>query len=245
MISALYILLGLITGSFLNVAILRLKSGQSVVFGRSKCPACGAVLGPADLVPVLSYLWLKGRCRHCRSRIDIQYPLVEAATAALFLGAYWLGGSPWVIGANLAAISALLVIFVYDLKWQEIPDQVSLPAIAALLVLHFIANPLSLSYLLAAIIGAAFFAVLYYFSDGAWVGGGDIRLGALAGAMLGWPSLALAIVIASIIGSLIGIALISAKLATRKTPLPFAVFLAPAALFVLFFGQALVEAYLG
>ncbi len=241
----IFFVLGAIIGSFLNVVILRLRSGESFLAGRSKCPHCRHALSPADLAPILSFVFLRGRCRHCRERISWQYPLVEFASAAVFAAVFAFGGSWLMILRNLIAASALIVIFVYDLKWREIPDQVSLPALIAVLALNFLLNPLSLSYLIAAFIGAAFFAAQYYLSDGKWVGGGDVRLGALLGAILGWPALIVGLLIAYVCGACVGIYLLIKSEATGKTELPFGVFLAPAAIIALFWGQYMIDWYIG
>lgn len=175
----------------------------------------------------------------------MQYPLIEFIAALLFAAVYLFGGGWLMILRNLIAVSALIVIFVYDLKWQEIPDSVSITTIVALLILNFAINPMSLSFIIAAIIGGGFFAVQYYVSDGTWVGGGDIRLGALMGALLGWPGILAALFLAYISGGLVAAYLLINKLANRKTALPFGVFLAPAAIAALFWGQYLIDWYIG
>lgn len=243
MLASYFLILGLVVGSFLNVVIWRLHSNESVVFGRSHCPHCRHDLAIGDLLPLLSFALLGGRCRYCRGKISWQYPAVEAITGLLFLLVYWLGGGWLALLSHLIAVSALVVIFVYDWRWQEIPDEVTLPAIAIILLLNWLANPLSLSFLIAAIAGAIFFAVQYYFSDGRWVGGGDIRLGALTGAILGWPSCLVAIFLAYLSGAGVGLYLLARKKATGKTALPFGTFIAPATIITMLWGPQIIHWY--
>ena len=248
-LSALFIL-GLIIGSFLNALIFRLHSRESIARGRSKCRTCGHVLSPLDLFPVFSFLFLKGRCRYCGDKISWQYPLVEIVTALMFLffGYYRLAFLPevnwWLLARDLMAASSLILIFVYDWRYMEIPDEASLPAIAICFLLGVIGGISWSAILVSALIGGGFFAVQYLLSRGRWLGGGDLRLGVLMGILLSWPSLILAIMLAYIAGASWGVYLLATKKANIGSAVPLGVFLAPATIFSMVFGTQLVDWYL-
>jgi len=242
----LIFVLGLVIGSFLNVAIFRVHDGLSVVRGRSKCTSCEVPLGPQDLIPVVSYLALRGRCRRCKSVISWQYPLVELGTALLFVAAYVLAPSTELFVRNAIFIAYLIIIFVYDLKHMLIIDKFTVPAmiIAILLNLWLGVIP-AWSILFGGVVLAAFFHLQYKISRGAWVGGGDIRMGALMGFMLGLEHGLVALFIAYLIGAIFGAGLMITGKADRKTPIPFGVFLALATVIVMFYGQEIIGWYLG
>ncbi|MFA5021182.1 MAG: prepilin peptidase [Patescibacteria group bacterium] len=256
-IPALIFIFGLIIGSFLNVLILRLHSGESVAAGRSKCPQCGQILAWFDLVPVLSYVFLGGRCRYCSKKISCQYPSVELATGLLFATAYLINfnrlgslaladfGFWLLLLRDWLAIAALIVIFVYDWRWLIIPDAVVLPALVLVAVFNLGLGLSPASLLIGLAVGLGFFAAQYFVSKGRWVGGGDLRLGALLGVLLGWPVIMVALLLSYIIGALAALALLAAKKVQVKSAVPFGVFLAPAALIALFWGPQIVAWYLG
>ena len=219
-------ILGLLIGSFLNSYIWRLHSGESVWRGRSYCPKCGKHLRWYELIPLISFALQIGRCRGCRKPIDWQYPAVELAAAVLFLLAFERTKLSFVQRPvqSLALIdlivagyllSILLILFVYDLRYGLVPDRVVLPAIVVggiwhvtkLSFVHSSVQSLALVGV-AILIGAAFFAAQYYVSRGRWLGAGDIRLGALMGAILGWPQVVLGIVVSYMIGGAVGIILL-------------------------------------
>ena len=231
-------LTGLITGSFLNCVIYRLETGENFLKGRSHCPYCGHILGWKDLIPVLSFLILKGRCRYCQKKISLQYPLVEIATGLLFLQISnfqfsWTpsGGLPVGLLINefsifnyqflnllfLLFISCfLIIIFVYDFKHYIIPDKVIYPAIFVCgiwyvvfgIFLRFYTTYDILNTMLAALGAAAFFLAIVLVSRGKWMGAGDIKLAFLMGLLLGWPNILVALFFAFFIGAIIGIELI-------------------------------------
>jgi len=251
---------GLIIGSFLNALIYRLHIGESISHGRSKCPHCGHVLAWNDLVPVMSFLLLKGRCRYCKKKISWQYPIVELAVAALFLISYVInvGRFPapdllfpsnlqfWLLMTrDFIAISSLTAIFVYDLKWMIIPDSIALSAFVLVFILNVLIGIPIASILIGAAVGFGFFALQYYISNGQWIGGGDLRLGALMGALLGWPLIVVALFLSYILGAIVSVILLISKKATRKSAVPFGVFLAPAAILALLWRQKILAWYLG
>ncbi len=233
-------IIGLFFGSFLNVVVLRLHRHESFVKGFSKCLFCQHRLYAKDLVPLASFLWLKGRCRYCRQRFSQQYFWVELFTGLAFVAIWWrifptedLGW--WLEQFNwwptiqllfwwlLAAW--LMVIFIYDLKYYLILDKVSLPAIVFALVGNIILGHGWLDLLLAAIVGGGFFLFQFLISRGKWIGGGDIRLGILMGVILGWPQVTTALFLAYILGSIVGIFLLLNKKKGWGDKLPLGTFL--------------------
>jgi len=261
--------LGLIIGSFLNCVIYRLHIKKSFLRGRSFCPHCRHQLAWYDNLPLLSFVLLKGRCRYCQRRISWQYPLVEAITAVLFLLVYGVTfgysqiSSELILNIHLVDwllllrnwffTSVLIIIFIYDLKYYLILDKVVLPAIALSLLINLlivILQPAPLpwwsflfNYLLAALIVGGFFLIQFIVSHGRWIGGGDIRLGVLMGVMLGWPQAILALSIAYIVGSVVGLILIAVGHKKMDSQIPLGIFLAPATWLVLLWGKLILAWY--
>lgn len=245
---------GTVVGSFLNAVIWRLRTKESVLYGRSYCPKCRHTLQPWDLVPVFSYVGLGGKCRYCRKTISMQYALVE-----LFVGLFFtltavqiLGDTGPIIGGTSLAImlrnwyfiAMLTVVFVYDLQYMLILRKVTFPAT----VLAFAAN-IALGYglpslLLGMSVGWGFFWLQHRVSKGTWVGGGDMQLGLLMGAMLGLKGVLVALLLSYMMGASFGLVLIAMKRATRKTRIPFGTFLSLATIVVLLYGDRLLDWYL-
>lgn len=235
---------GAALGSFCNVVVYRLHDGRSPLRGRSSCPKCGHVLTAADLVPVLSFLFLRGKCRYCRAAISWQYPLVELAMAVIATTMVLkFGLTPAaVVGTILGAF--LLVVFVYDLKHELILDVVTVPGmVVALVGSLLIGRPFS-SVLLGGILGAGFFFIQYAISRGRWIGGGDIRLGAMLGLGLGWELLIVALVLAYLSGSLVAAALLLLRRRTLKSVVPFGTFLSLAGVAAFLWGSEIAAWYL-
>lgn len=223
-------LFGAVIGSFLNVLIVRLPQDQSIVSPRSRCPRCGHTIAWYDNVPILSWLALRGRCRHCRQRISIQYPLVEAAVAALWSAAFWHygGGLTALTGAIFGTI--LLGIAVTDARHYLIPDEYTWGGLALGLILAFRGG---WGGLWQALLGAGVgFALLYLI---AWagervfkeeaMGGGDIKMMTMVGVYLGWKGVLLTLFGGALLGTLVFLPL-SLR---RRRLVPFGVFLAAAA----------------
>ena len=258
--SIIIFLFGLIVGSLLNCIIFRLKIGESFLKGRSYCPFCKTILKWPDLVPVLSFLILKGKCRYCQKPISWQYPLVEISTAWLFLLIFnfqfpslvsfqFLSG-PAIFNTLLLWLIAcfLIIIFVYDLKYFLIPpDKVIYSAVIIVFIYRLFNNWSDWWFfsnsLLAAIIPSAFFFFLVQVSRGSWMGVGDIKLAFLMGLFLGWPQILIALFLAFFIGAVIGTALIILKKKTLKSEVPFAPFLVVATFISLFWGSELLNWY--
>jgi len=254
-VALLFIVLGIgaIVGSFLNALLWRLHSGESMLVGRSHCTRCGHVLGALDLVPVFSFLALRGRCRHCSEAIHPSYLAVEVATATIFaaLAAKAYAESTLLSQSGLAALliawfvaASCVVVFVYDLKYMLIPRRVTTAATVVAFVGGVLlgADPLRLAF--AVIVGAGVFFLQYALSNGRWIGGGDIHVGAMMGAALGWPLVVLALFVAYVIGAIYGLWLIASKQRQWKSEIPFGTFLTASTVFCLLYGERLLGWYL-
>lgn len=242
-------LFGLAVGSFLNALVWRLRNKKSIAFSRSQCPKCKHVLTWLDLMPVLSFVFLGGKCRYCHKKISWQYPLVELATAVLFVLAVFVHGPDF---QNLALIlrdwffiGVLMQIFIYDLKWNEILDQIILPAIIIVLAVMLLMGNAWDKLFLAAGLGAVFFLVQYAVSRGKWIGAGDIRMGALMGFMVGWPNILVAMFTAYVVGTIVALPLIFIKKKKFNSTIALGTFLAAGTLIALFWGNDIIAWYLG
>ncbi len=261
--------LGLSLGSFVNALVWRIheqsklgakKSKRardlSVMKGRSMCPHCHHVLAPLDLVPLFSWLGLGGKCRYCHKPIGWQYPVVELSLAVLFIVSYvfWpsapLEGAHELIrfGAWLVILTGFMALVVYDIKWMLLPNRIVYPLIvlAALLAAY---NLLTATYswsglgLSVAIAGGIFY-LLFTVSDGRWIGGGDVKLGALIGLALGDPYLAFfTLFLASMLGTLVVVPGLALKKVSARSRIPFGPFLIVAAIAVKLFGAAVITWY--
>jgi len=247
---------GLVVGSFANVCIHRLPLGESVATPRSRCPACRTPIAAVDNVPVLSYLVLRGRCRHCRAPISWRYPAVEAANGLLYLGlALRDGPSPRAV-VDMALATTLLVLSLIDLDHQILPNVITRPGIAAGIAVSVTAwalgwngGPTPLESLASAIGGYVAFAAIaavYRRTRGAeGLGQGDWKLAAMLGAFLGWERMLLTVLLASIAGTVVGLALMTARGRSAQHPLPLGTFLGFVGIFVLFAGTATLDWYKG
>jgi leader peptidase (prepilin peptidase)/N-methyltransferase len=249
LVYALVGLLGLVLGSFFNVCIYRLPREESVVWPGSHCPRCGHALSAWENIPLVSFLLLKGSCRHCRQPIAYRYPLIELLTAFLMIALVRRFGisRPFLQGVVLAG--ALVVVTFIDWEHQIIPDVVSIPGLVVGLGLSWVTgNPGWKSSLIGLAVGGG---LLYLLAAGyehlakrEGMGGGDIKLLAMIGAFLGWTGVLVTVILASLVGSLLGIALILFWKKGRTHALPFGPFLALGALFHLFRGPELIAWYL-
>ena len=234
---------GLAVGSFLNCVIYRLALPR----GRSFCPHCKHILSWQDLIPVLSFLILRGKCRYCQKKISWQYPLVELATGLLFVLIFWhLGfGFDLAFGFWILISCFLIIIFVYDLKHFIIPDKIIYPAIGVVFIYNVLRDPTSLMRSgLAAILAAGFFLSIVLVSRGRWMGLGDVKLAFLMGLFLSFPNILIALFFAFLIGAIIGVGLILAKRKTLRSEVPFGPFLVTGTFFALFWGERIAQWYL-
>ena len=216
--------LGLVIGSFLNSVIFRLKKGESIFFSRSYCIYCNNLLKWYDLVPVISFLILKGKCRYCKKNISLQYPIVELSTGILFFLIFRLTGGDLLAFLYFSVIfSLLIVVFVFDLKYYLIPDEIVYSGVF-ISFLSAIFKNLS-QFLLSGFFTFLFFFIIYFISKEKWIGFGDVKLGLFLGLFLGWPKILIALFFAFFIGALIGAILIFFRKKTLKSEIPFGPFL--------------------
>lgn len=240
----LVVLLGFALGSFLNAVIYRLHVGVSFLKGRSYCPRCKHDLSIKDLLPVVSFLALRGKCRYCKKPISWQYPLVELSTTILLLLLYINFSISASFFVYLVYTCFLIVIFVYDLRYYLILDRVSIPALVLALVLSLTVLKIGIiSIALGMLIGGGFFFLQFVISRGKWIGGGDVRLGIVMGAMLGWQYLLVALFAAYILGSIIGIGLVVFGNKRWKSQVPFGTFLAASTFLTFLFGDPVIVMY--
>ena len=247
----LIFIFGLIVGSFLNCLIYRLEIGESFLSGRSYCPNCKHILSFKDLIPVFSFLILRGKCRYCGKKISWQYPLVELATGILFvLVMNYTFPNPLVTGYWLLVTSLLIIIFVSDLKYYVIPDKVIYPTIVLTFIFHLFEifefgtfEPILNSFL-SAILASLFFLTIVLISRGKWLGIGDVKLVFFMGLILGYPNILLALFLAFFIGAVVGVILIILGKNTLKSEIPFGPFLVTGTFLAMFFGERIVNFYL-
>jgi len=261
---------GLCIGSFLNCAIYRMEQEEKIT-GRSFCPHCKHMLSWKDLFPVFSFLLLKGKCRYCHKRISGQYPLVEISTALIFLAVLnfrfpflnQFSFSQFLSVAFLFYISSvLIVIFVYDLKHYLIPDEVLLPAIIISFLYRLSENLLIgrwdllktfkieiggyatfFNFILAALVAAGFFLVIFLVSRGRGMGFGDVKLAVLMGFLLGLPDVLTALFLAFFFGAIIGIILMIYQKKSLKSEIPFGPFLIAGTFMAMLYGGQIIQWY--
>ena len=262
-------LFGLLIGSFLNVCILRIPAGKSIVLPASGCPKCGSAIAPYDNIPVLSWLLLGGKCRKCKAPISAMYPAVELMTALLFLGCYFAFG-PTVEAFKWAVFSALVVVLtITDIRERILPDKVNFFGVVVGLAFSFFTMSVdgtalwlsrryfdfpppqwALSFADAAIGAVAGSGLLWFVAEGYFrlrgregMGLGDVKMMAFVGAFLGVKRTMMTVLVGSLLGSVIGILLISISKKGRDYELPFGTFLGAGALLVLFFGTPALHWY--
>ncbi|EPR26622.1 Competence stimulating peptide precursor ComC [Geobacillus sp. WSUCF1] len=244
MMDLLLFLYSLLLGSFFNVVGLRVPAGESIIRPRSHCPACGRTLSAGELIPVVSYVVQRGRCKGCGGRISPLYPAMELATAALFTAApMWVGwGGRLVVAWTL--ISLLAIIVVSDLRYMLIPDRVLLVFAGLFLVERLVIPFLPwVDMLIGAAVGFSLLWLIAVLSNGG-MGGGDVKLFAVLGMVLGWKMVLLAFFLATLYGTIIGLIGMALGRVRRGKPMPFAPAIALGSLTALFFGDQLVDAYM-
>lgn len=245
-------ILGSVIGSFLNVCIYRVPRRLSIVTPSSRCPSCNTPIRPLDNIPIISFLFLGGRCRVCKARISLRYPLVEFLNASLYVLVLWRYGIEWNTLVYCILCSALIVITFIDLDFQIIPDRITLPGIPIGLLAGSLLLPdpfmrytaLGLkSSIIGFFAGGGLFYVIAVLSRGG-MGGGDIKLMAMLGSFMGWKSVLLTTFLGSFAGAFLGLFLMLFRGKGRKTKIPFGPFLALGAIVTLFCGQEILYWYL-
>lgn len=250
---SLYVIVGLfgaLIGSFLNVCMYRLPRRESIVWPGSHCPSCAHSIAWYDNIPLVSYLVLRGRCRHCAAGIPLRYPVVEALNAVGYVGLLWCFGTGWPTVAYGLLYSALLVSAGTDLTHKIIPNAITLPGTVVGLISAATILPLGLlNSVIGLLVGGGILWLLAWASPYLFgkegMGGGDIKLLAMIGAFLGWKPALMTIMVGSFLGSLVGVTLIAARVIKREDYIPFGPFLVCGALVALFFGQPLLDWYQG
>jgi len=238
------VLFGLAIGSFLNVVIVRVPEGRSLWHPRSACPGCSAQLAWHDNIPVLSFLWLRGRCRRCGMRISPRYPIVEGLTAAALAAVYLAFGPTGDFMVAAVLLATLVVVTAIDLQHQLIPDVITLPGIVVGLAANLAIGHVSwLDSVIGIVMGGGLFLVIILVSRGG-MGGGDMKLGAMLGAFLGWKALLFALFAAIVLGGVVAIAVLVSGLRGRKDPIPFGPFLAAGGAMALFWGERIIDWWL-
>lgn len=252
-------LFGSVVGSFLNVCIYRIPRGLSIILPSSRCPSCNNPIQPWDNIPILSYILLKGRCRLCRAKISFKYPFVESLNAILYVLVLWRFGPDfsWFLLIYFIFLSSLIVITFIDLEYQIIPNGITLPGIPLALIFGstILHDPFSRADLLgfkASVTGLLLGGGLFYiigvlgtvvFKKDA-MGGGDIKMMAMVGGVLGWKGVILTTFLGSLLGSIIGVSLIIIKGRQWGSKIPFGPYLAFGTILSLFLGQELLAWYL-
>jgi len=253
-----FTLLGLFVGSFLNVCIDRLPRGQSIIHPRSHCAVCNRELGTLDLLPIVSYLWLRGRCRYCQAGIPLRLPIVEGVTGLFFGLLYLKFGLGLELAISLIYVSLLTAIFVIDLENHLVLDKITYPAMVLAIAFSFFwpgadgminwlpggALGRMVSSLIGGAIGLAAMALPYILTHRRGMGLGDVKLGALVGLMTGFPLVFVAILLSWIGGGLVAVMLLALKIKKLKDPIPSATFLTISAMVTLLWGQAIWQWYL-
>jgi leader peptidase (prepilin peptidase)/N-methyltransferase len=271
-LTAIAALFGLLVGSFLNVVIHRLPKmmerdwalqcaelrGESLeaapamtlVAPRSRCPACGHAISALENIPVLSYLFLRGKCRSCRAPISARYPLVEVLTAILFAFVAWRFGYTWSAVGGIIFCAAMIALAFIDFDTQLLPDDLTLPLLWVGLIFNIVGTYANLGSAVVGAIGGYLSLWLVYWgfklaTGKEGMGYGDFKLLAAIGAWLGWQVLPLTILLSSFVGALIGIGLIVFTRHGKNVPIPFGPYLAIAGIIAMFWGKPLTHAYLG
>jgi leader peptidase (prepilin peptidase)/N-methyltransferase len=248
----LFAILGLVVGSFLNVCIDRLPQNKSIAYPPSHCEACQHKLAVKDLIPVFSYLRLRGRCRYCQASIPRKLMWVELATAVIFALLYWHYGLSAELGVMAFYACLFIIMFVIDLEHSLILNKVVYPGMVAALLLALYPWPwfsesigMRVAYAaLGGAVGFVIFLLIALVSRGG-MGWGDVKLAALIGLATGFPLVFLAIIMAAILGGIVAVALLIAKKRNRRQTIPFGPFLAIAAMVTLLWGSNILNWYLG
>jgi len=235
-------LVGLVVGSFLNVVIDRLPRGESLLFPSSRCEACGRGLSTRDLLPVLSYVLLRGKCRFCGVPISWRLPLVELLTGGLFAFLAWRLGLGLELFSSLVYVALFVPIFFIDLREGIIPDVIVFPGMALALGLALLEGR-AVPALVGGGVGFGLFLAIYFLARGG-MGPGDVKLAGLLGLINGWPLVLVALLLAFVSGGLLASVFLALRLKGRKAPIPFGPFLVGGSFVALLWGQGLLDLYL-
>lgn len=243
LLTIIFFLYGIVIGSFVNVCIYRIPLKENIAKSRSHCMSCGHKLSWYDLFPLFSWIFLRGKCRYCGAKISKQYPLVEFINGIGYVWIYLVGGISLNCILYCLVFSALIALTVIDWRTNEIPIGIN----RFILVMGIIATVFDLEHILNHVIGFAsvggFLAILYYASNGTAMGGGDAKLMAGAGLLIGWQKILLALALGSIIGSVIHITRM--KISGVEHRLAFGPYLSAGIVLAMLYGEQMINWYLG
>lgn len=237
---------GLIIGSFLNVCIYRIPKGESIVYPPSHCGSCNNLIKPYDLIPVISYIFLRGKCRYCESNISIRHPIIEIITALLFLVIYNFYGVSFYFVKNITFICFILLIGVIDLDTTNVYSKTTIP-FAALSIIFILIEKLYLKYSISGYIYGALLSLIVIGSIifiTKSMGSGDLDICLIVGLFLGVELTAITLMFSFIFGAFIGIILILFKKKDKQDYIPFAPYIAMASIFSILFGEKIFLWYI-
>lgn len=239
-----FFLVGASIGSFLNVVIYRLpRKKPFFAFGeRSYCPYCKKTLKVADLVPIFSFLFLRGKCRHCKKHISWQYIIIESIVGLIFAASFWAFGASLEFVYAIVLFSFAVPIIVIDARHKVIPDALSIPLIVVTAVIGFLTLSWQ-SVLIGGALGGTFFFLQWFLSKGRWVGSGDIRIGFVMGLLLGWEMFLASIVVSYLLGTVVSLVLLATRKKKLSSTVAFGPFLLIGMLIIYFWGQPLIDWY--
>ncbi|MEI6498695.1 MAG: prepilin peptidase [bacterium] len=240
-----FLILGLIIGSFLNVVILRMDDLKTIVTGRSHCQSCQKNLRWIDLIPLISFAILRGKCRYCGGKISLQYPLVELVTGIMYTLIFVVFGFSLATLFYILIFSLLMVVAVYDIKTQYVPETLVWIILLLSLFGGFVGHFDIIKMFFGVLIGGGLLASLVLISKEKWMGAGDIKIGIILGLLTGLERSIVAVFIAFLLGSIVGLIYIYIAKKTIKAALPFAPFLIFATLVAVIWGNNIVNWYLG
>lgn len=241
-IALLVFVLGTFFGSFFNVVIYRLPIKKSIVVGSSSCPNCDTPIKPYDLIPVFSYMFLLGRCRHCKHKISIRYPLIELLTGVLYALVYVQFGFSTSFWIGIVLMSVLVIIAMIDIDTMEIYDTFHIIILVLAIINLFTSDLHPMNFIIGFFIISIPFFILAYLTGG--IGGGDIKLIAVAGLLLGYGPTIVAFLIASISGGIFAVVLLLLKVETRKSLIAFGPFLCVGIAIAYLYGPQLIQWYI-
>ncbi|NLP34279.1 MAG: prepilin peptidase, partial [Clostridiales bacterium] len=225
------------------VCICRIPNKEDIVSERSHCMHCGNSLEWYDMFPIFSFILLKGKCRNCGQRISIQYPIIEALNGLLYILVFWIHGFQLISVIYCLLTSALLVLSIIDFQTYEIPSGINLFIGSLGIIQLVLAFPNVMEYLLGLISVSGFLLLIYLLSKGRGIGGGDIKLMAAGGLILGFPAIVLAFILGCILGSIIH--LIRMRISQQDRVLAFGPYLSAGMLLTMLFGDQIISWYLG
>ena len=244
----LIFILGLIVGSFCNVCIYRIPKNESIIYPASHCSKCRSKIKPVDNIPLLSFILLKGRCRNCKSKISIQYPMVEFLSGLIYLIIYLIYGLSVQTLIYIILSSALIIIAFIDLNEQIVPDVISLPGIVTGFIISFFVPYISfINSALGVVVGGGIILIIALVGSMIFkkeaMGGGDVKLAAMIGAFLGWRYTIISLFLGFFLGALVGIFLVLSKIKSKEDMVPFGPFIALGSLITLLWGEKIIAWY--